>query len=211
MALIYMATNTINGKRYIGITSQLLAKRISQHFCHARNPNNDWAFYRAIKKYGRKVFSFSVILECSDYDIALREEIRLIEELKPEYNVVGGGRGGTLGKKMSDATKRKISVFHKGKQWRLGTKQSDEVKDNLKRIGLKPENRERWNQYASLGPVARERPVKCITDGTIYPSAAKAARKYGIHHGSLIELCRGQKGRKTVGGLIFSYLNEGAE
>ena len=205
-----MATNIVNGKKYIGITSQSLPKRIAQHFSHAKHKNNDWPFYRAISKHGCAVFCFEVIFRCDDYDIGLREEIRLIKVLNPEYNTVGGGKGGSLGKKMSDATKKKISSFHRGKQWRLGTKQSDDVRDNLRKIGLLPENKKRWSRYVGLGSAATARRVMCLDNGLIYPSASAAARYYSVAKSALIELCLGKRYRKTVNGLRFAYV-EGAQ
>ena len=48
--------------------------------------------------------------------------------------------------------------------------------------------------------------IVCVDDGLIYESASAASRKYGIAKSALIELCLGQRGRKTVGGRKFEYV-----
>lgn len=57
--LIYKATNTINGKVYIGLTTKTLSERVA---IHLRDSNKlDTYFYRAIRKYGFSNFSWEVI------------------------------------------------------------------------------------------------------------------------------------------------------
>jgi hypothetical protein len=93
MALIYQATNKINGKRYIGVAATTLKARRSQHFAHAKARPWKQPFLRAIVKYGERSFSWKVLERHAHYDDALAAEVRLIAALKPEYNVTAGGRG----------------------------------------------------------------------------------------------------------------------
>lgn len=86
--MIYMLTNTKNGKRYIGKTSQALEKRWYQH-CKNAEHGQDTYLYRAIRKYGKE--SFSVEKLCDGLD---EDEILMIEEHSPEYNMTKGGDGG---------------------------------------------------------------------------------------------------------------------
>jgi len=66
-------------------------------------------------------------------------------------------------------------------------------------------NKHIFAQYSHMGPRALARSVVCVSDGRIFDSASAAARYYGVARSALIELCLGQKNRKSVGGLLFSY------
>ncbi len=86
--MIYLITNTINGKRYIGKTTQPLDKRWYQH-CKNAEYGGDTYLYKAIRKYGAASFRCEYLADGLD-----EEEILLIEQLKPEYNMTLGGDGG---------------------------------------------------------------------------------------------------------------------
>lgn len=60
---IYLITNLVNGKQYVGKTKYTLAHRFSQH-C-----NNDYYktyLHNAIKKYGKENFKIEEICTCND-------------------------------------------------------------------------------------------------------------------------------------------------
>ena len=63
MTRIYLITNLLNGKQYVGKTRYSLAHRFTQH-C-----NNDWYhtyIHNAIKKYGKENFTIQEICTCPD-------------------------------------------------------------------------------------------------------------------------------------------------
>lgn len=94
MAIVYMATNAVNGKRYIGVTKRTLAERKYQHLHDAKAGRRGCRiFFAAINKYGEEAFEWSILATIETYADALNEEIRLIAELKPEYNITRGGQG----------------------------------------------------------------------------------------------------------------------
>src|ERR1700685_758027 len=93
-AIVYLVTNRLNGKRYIGVTSKRLSIRMSEHFSAAISSwSNNGHFHRAIRKYGKEVFVAKIIFKSKSKSAALRDEIRLIEKLNPEYNSTKGGDG----------------------------------------------------------------------------------------------------------------------
>lgn len=93
--LVYIATNLVNGKRYVGATGKGLAQRRAVHISKAMNGHRTCPrFYDAIRKYGIEVFEWDVLTYCSSFDEALAKEIELIAALSPEYNVAKGGRSG---------------------------------------------------------------------------------------------------------------------
>ena len=133
MAVIYKATNKINGKSYIGYDS-LWPQRKNVHLYHSRNiDNQSFYFHRAIKKYGEENFEWAVICE----DATLEDEIRLIEEngtfwtLGKGYNLTKGGDG-NLGWIMPKETKNKISQKALNNKKCLGRKLSEETKNKIR-------------------------------------------------------------------------------
>lgn len=47
---VYLHTNTVNGKRYVGITSRPMMKRWNSHLSASKK--SDLFFHKAIRKYG---------------------------------------------------------------------------------------------------------------------------------------------------------------
>lgn len=204
-AVVYLARNIVNGKKYIGFTSRPLKRRISEHSYQAKKNIDNGAFHRAIRKYGPASFEFMVVKVCSSIEAAIQEEIRLISELRPEYNSTQGGDG-QRGRTMSAESRKKISDFHKGKSWHKGRPHSEDTKRKLSEIGKLPINMERWGQFIHLGPRAMAKKVICHNDGLVYESATAAAKTYGVAKSALIELCLRQRNRKSVGGRQLSYV-----
>lgn len=56
------------------------------------------------------------------------------------------------------------------------------------------------------GPMKNRKPVVCLDDNQVFPSASDAARNYNITVSGIIELCLGKRGRKTIGGKRFKYV-----
>src|SRR5690606_41471619 len=59
--IVYKATNRVNGKMYIGITSQTLQSRKWKHFSDARLKVYNSKFHRSIRKYGEDGFRWEDI------------------------------------------------------------------------------------------------------------------------------------------------------
>lgn len=57
---LYLVTNTLNGKVYVGLTIGTLEKRLKQHFAAARSGRKS-AFATAINKYGEGAFTIELI------------------------------------------------------------------------------------------------------------------------------------------------------
>lgn len=107
-----------NGKVYIGQTSQTLRRRLTRHCCE----NEDTFKCRAINKY--KSFNCEILYQGEDLD---NQEIEFIKQYNSTnreygYNLESGGHNN---KHLSEETKEKIRVAHKG------TKHSEETKRNI--------------------------------------------------------------------------------
>jgi predicted GIY-YIG superfamily endonuclease len=176
--LVYQATNRINGKCYIGVTTRLLAKRRAQHHVFA-NRGSRSPFHQAIRKYGKENFAWEIIEEHDTEESLMAAEIRLIAERSPEYNISKGGRGPT-GFRHTEATRAK-----------------------LRDLGFA--GKAIFAKYAVMGPAAMSRAVICLDDGKEYCSISEAARSYGVNKDALAELCNGKRNRQKVGGLRFAF------
>lgn len=135
---VYKHTNTINGKCYIGITSQLPELRWKNGYGYSKTQPK---FYNAIKKYGWESFTHEILFEKLTFDEANQKEIELIafyDSCNVGYNTSMGGSGNTghavtpemrkqmslahagqvswtKGKPLTEAHKQKLSLAHKGK------------------------------------------------------------------------------------------------
>ncbi len=137
--IIYKFTNKINNKEYIGQTIKSLKIRISEHLC-AVNKGRSYLLYRAIRKYGFKLFEISIIDTAETQKVLIEKEIYWIKYYNTKipygYNMTDGGEGsiGRIQSKecrakisakkqgihLSDETKKKMSEIRKGK--RVGDK-----------------------------------------------------------------------------------------
>jgi group I intron endonuclease len=110
---IYKVTNLINGKVYIGFTSNFPArKRLHKH---NSLKNKNYVFHNAIRKYGWNNFDWQIIYQSKDKNYILAEMeqyfINEFSSLHPiGYNMKTGGSGGNL----SESARLKISQKRKG-------------------------------------------------------------------------------------------------
>ncbi len=117
MYKIYIITNTVNRKKYVGKTITSLSNRLTKHFNDAKTLNTH--FSRAIRKYGRDKFQIQLLCRCKTNEHANYLECYYINRFKTfsrGYNSTRGGDGGdTLSKHPDiDEIRRKISVKKQG-------------------------------------------------------------------------------------------------
>ncbi len=93
--LIYLITNMVNGKRYVGQTCKTLNERWAGHVWNATNGGGCPLFGKAIAKYGAGAFKRSVLMTCTSRSKANSLERALIAQLKCigplGYNIRPGG------------------------------------------------------------------------------------------------------------------------
>ena len=99
IGIIYKATNSQNGKIYIGQTTTSLAERRKQHIVNAfSNNQRKYPFQLAIKKYGIASFQWSVLDVANTQEELNLKEIKWIAHFKSYldsskgYNRTPGGR-----------------------------------------------------------------------------------------------------------------------
>ena len=131
---IYLITNKINDKKYVGLTKFTIEKRWKDHITTAYRRKKKYAIHNAIKKYGEK--SFEIILLESDAPKE-REQywIEYHDSYNTGYNLTLGGDG-TSGWHPNEDQKKTISentrLAHKeGRIDRRGTNQTECTKKKI--------------------------------------------------------------------------------
>lgn len=108
--IAYKITCSATGKCYIGITTQTLLRRWSQHVSQSKNYKTKLAM--AIRKYGRDSFTVEHIASAGSIEKLRDLEIQLIAQedtLKQGLNLTIGGDG-AFGLHHSDESKKKMSM-----------------------------------------------------------------------------------------------------
>ena len=142
MGVIYLRTNKINGKKYVGQATNLKVRQYSWNCLLSRYGGK--AINNARAKYGIDAFDFEILKECKDEELNYWEKY-YIEKLNTKvpngYNMTDGGDG-VKGCHISEEHKKKISTKLKGKHLseehkkkigkaNKGKKRSEEYKNNL--------------------------------------------------------------------------------
>jgi len=117
--VIYQITNTINGKSYIGQSSNF-EERWKKHLRDAArkigktSTSKKFAIHHAINKYGAENFSFQVIQECQSLEEANLAEMFHIQTLKTlaplGYNLTTGGCQGSPSQETKEKIREKLKI-----------------------------------------------------------------------------------------------------
>ena len=170
--VIYVITNNLNGKQYVGQTIDL-TKRLSAHR-KAGKPG----IGKAIQKYGWRNFSVEVIEECENRDELNEREIFWIAKLNTKapngYNLTEGGDG-NCGYVASEETRKKLSAAGRRRQVTAETRKklsesqkgkiiSEETRAKMSAVmkakGIKPPPRtgkEPWNKGKNWSAETRKK------------------------------------------------------
>jgi group I intron endonuclease len=148
---VYLVTNLINGKKYVGQTIQTLKKRWSSHGSDAKRNRGPHALVHALMKYGKQNFSIKTLRWCNSRKELNRMEKFYISKLNtkaPEgYNITDGGDG-TQGvpytavqlkkfrKTIGDSRKGSGNSF-------FGKNHTEKTKKHLSEVHKKPWSRKR--------------------------------------------------------------------
>jgi group I intron endonuclease len=81
--LIYLITNLLNNKQYIGQTTQSLEKRWQRH-CWKSTSKNSMPICHAISKYGKENFKIEILIPCASQEEILGHHMVIICELAKE-------------------------------------------------------------------------------------------------------------------------------
>lgn len=139
---LYIITNTINNKKYIGIAKSL-RHRLYNYKYEVDKTIKKRSIVNAIIKYGINNFSFDFIKSTKDYNSLLQEEIKYISDLKKDYilyNETDGGDG-FIGAKRFSGSKIYNSKLNSNiieKVFNLVYEEKIPIIDICKSFGFKP-------------------------------------------------------------------------
>ena len=167
--VIYLITNLINSKPYVGQTKQALEERFKQH------ARTDSLIGNAIRKYGAENFTIEVLEECDTPDRLNEREIFWIATLNSKtpngYNLTDGGNG-VVGYTPTPQHRANISAALSGRHL------SPEHCKNLS-ISKSGENNPNYGKHRSLETIEKVRASKL---GENNPQYGKPAPNRGKKH-----------------------------
>ena len=199
--LVYLITNLVNSKRYVGATTRTLRQRFQEHVRGSRRERCRQVIQCAIKKHGVENFTIIKLQDCETLEELERLETFWIRELhtlveQHGYNIARSHRT-MLGRHHTDDVKRRLSEMNSGPRHPMwGRCQTSEAREKI-----------RLNNQ-------QRRPVEQLTlDGTFiatYTSVAEAARMTNHPDQTKIGLCcRGR--RLTTRGYKWRYVETDCE
>lgn len=112
---IYQILNLVNGHRYIGSAMNLKRRKIEHWKSLRRNAHHNGYLQNAWNKYGEDAFEF-VVIGTSPPEHLIRMEQRLLDDIKPEYNL-SPTAGSPLGVRRSEETRARMSAARKGRTY----------------------------------------------------------------------------------------------
>lgn len=93
---VYLMTNQVNGKKYVGITTKSLEARVQEHVNDAYS-GSPYALHAAIRKYGPENFTIQLLTTAKGLSKARELETGYILT----YDTYASGRGTRNGYNMS--------------------------------------------------------------------------------------------------------------
>ena len=172
MGFIYLITNNVNNKKYVGQTIGSIQERWNQHL-RATREKGSRHLYDAIKKYGYQSFSIQKIEEVPNEQLNEREcfWISYYDSFKNGYNMTSGGEGGyyhSSDEEIWAAWIRGLSINQIVKECHTDSRRivrildehqvSAEEREEHARISkfTKEEVKQLWEQGLCLTPLARK-------------------------------------------------------
>lgn len=192
--LIYIATNKINGKSYIGQTTRSISRRRSQHYKDAKRGNN--YFHNALNKYKKEDFKWNVLYKDIPIEKLNVAEVCAIYIHNTYYEGYNSTTGGENGKIISEETKKKISKANSGKKSgknnaMFGKKHSKETRKKISESNLGRKVSEETKKKLSIANTGK----KISLETKIKTSNSLKGRKFSKEHKQNISI--GSKGRKV--------------
>jgi hypothetical protein len=213
---VYVTTNTVNGKKYIG---QKMYRKDYQYYL-----GSGALISKAIKKYGRENFKREIVAfaeSAEELNILETEYIKNCNAVNDEkyYNLSLGGDCGkpalgyhrnqelrdkqriamsgdknyNYGKHFSVETRRKLSESHRGLcTWSKGKIPSEETKKRISESKKGEKNYWFGKKHTEEWKIKKGIKVICITTDKIFNFIKEGADYYGFDSSNLAKHCKGK-------------------
>ena len=198
--IVYVHTNKVNNKKYVGITSKKPEVRWGKE---GNGYKKQKRFFNAIQKYGWDNFDHEILFEGLSLKEALKKEFEISKIFNSTLNEYGYnnavGRGGNF--YLSEETRKKYSEASSGVNNSMYGKKHG--KETLLKLSE--------NAHVMTGkenPASRAIRGTNLKTGEIieFESASQAAKYFGLHNNShFIECCKGK--RKSCAGHTWVYID----
>ncbi len=224
--VVYVVTNLVNDKKYVGVTTQKLKKRFNQHASCKKYPLG-----KAIQNFGRQNFTIEVLEECASKNELMCRERHFIAKLKTKvpngYNLTDGGEGlvgctnDTRKKISAIRPKRSVLCIETGTIFESLVAAAKWCNRNTKSIARACKSNGtsasyHW-QYLSGSPLSEDTILKmktirpktaviCVENGMKFESISEAASWCGGRSENISRACRGIK--LTSSGFHWKYADK---
>ena len=216
--IVYSITNSINGKRYIGMARKGFKARYRvKWWLRVRNPH----LLAAIAKYGSENFAIETLFESDDPEELKVKERFFIEKYNSltqfnGYNMALGGEGGNPGKEACEKISKTLIEYYKSKEAR------DLMSERVKAAFEKdPTYRERMiaslkKRYADNPELRNEcaakqgcKPFQVFSKETgelvgVWKNRTLCAEELNLYREKIRDCIKGK--RKSTGGYVFKEL-----
>lgn len=180
--IVYCHINSINNKKYVGITKQ----KPEQRWRHGKGYKGQTKFWNAIQKYGWNNFEHIILFENLTCDEALKKETELILY----FNSIENGYNVELSTSITNHDEATRIKLHNAM---LGKKHTEETKKHI----------------AEIKQEACGKKVMCIETKVIYPSIGEASKQTGVDKSSISRVCKGRQ--ITAGNFHWKFLEEDSD
>lgn len=209
MGYIYKITNLVNGKMYVGQTSESIHQRWNEHkydASYSKSKCYNCALHRAIRKYGPENFNISLLEEVDNSLLNEREMywIKRCNSFKSGYNMTLGGEGSrTLDyDKIFELWDNGFGIKRISEIVKCSDVQAREILKGYSNYSKKESNKRGARIFNKIV-------VQYDLDGNFlatYLSATEASNITGIGRSNILAVCRFEQ--KTAGGYQWRFEGE---
>jgi len=194
---VYLITNKVTGKQYVGQTTYGVAHRWRQH-CETATRGRGYVIGKAIRKYGADAFTLKVLDTAAtqtELDAKETQWIASVGSLVPQgYNLQAGGNGGRpceetrrrmsaaqMGRVHTESVKEKLRVANTGRT--LSTEAREKISRRHTGRVVSEEGLQRMSLAKKGKPLSPEHAAKARVAGlgkTRSPEAIEATRQANL-------------------------------